>query len=116
MRNLKNLLLGTALVLSGVLSASNNNDIAKEAASLAVTEEIGNLLQDPSFDVENEISAVVTIAVNNEGQMVVLSVDCESKQICSYIKGRLNYKSLPGDVAFYEKKFKVPVKITPDEA
>lgn len=114
MRNLKNFLLAATLVFSGVLSASNNDENKNEAAALAVSQEIGNLLQKPHFDVDSEFNAVVTIAVNEDRQMVVLSVDCNSKQICSYIKSRLNYQALPSDVAFNEKKFKIPVKVTPE--
>jgi hypothetical protein len=114
MKKLKILLLATALVFSGTLFANNDNK-ENEAAYLAVSEEIGELLDNPGFDVDDEINAVVTIAVNNDRQMVVLRVDCESKQICSYIKSRLNYKTLPKDIAFNEKKFKVPVKVTPEK-
>ena len=114
MRNLKTLLLVATLAFSSVLSASTNDE-AKEAQSSMITTEIGKLLKNPSFDVENEITASVTITLNKNNEMVVLSVDSKDGYFDNYIKNRLNYQELPVTLTTGTKTFKVPVRVTPEK-
>ena len=61
---------------------------------LEPNKEIGELLKAPGFEVESDIQAYVTFVVNKNNEVVVLSVDCETKKICKYIKSRLNYQKI----------------------
>ena len=124
MRNVKTLLLAVLLVSSTALFASANTELMlsastteelKEAESLMISEEIGKLLVKPNFNVKQEISATVTITLNKNNELVVLSVDCKSREICGFIKNRLNYQQLPSNLTSTTKTFKVPVRITPSE-
>jgi hypothetical protein len=114
MKRIKALLLVVALTFNSVLFASTNSEDLK-ADSAVITNEIGKLLQNPSFLIEKEIVARVTLTLNKNNEMVVLSVDSENTQIESFIKSRLNYNELPSAVSAVDKIFIVPVRFPPEE-
>jgi hypothetical protein len=109
MKQLKTLLLAVLITASSVLSASNED---KKADSVVITEEIGKLLKDPSFLVDKDIVADVTLTLNKNNEIVVLSVDSNELYVESFIKSRLNYKELPATFTSKERTFKVPVRVT----
>lgn len=109
MKRLKTLLLAVAITASGVLTASNED---KKADSVVITEEIGKLLKDPSFLVDKDITADVTLTLNKNNEIVVLSVDSNELYVENFIKSRLNYKEMPSTFSSKEKTFKVPVRVT----
>ncbi|PTM07748.1 MAG: hypothetical protein DA407_09955 [Bacteroidetes bacterium] len=112
MKQLKTLLLAVAITASGVLSASNED---KKADSVIITDEIGKLLKDPSFLVDKDIVANVTLTLNKNNEMVVLSVDSNELYVENFIKSRLNYKELPTSFSSVEKTFNIPVRVTAKE-
>lgn len=109
MKQLKTLLLAVLITASSVLSASNED---KKADSVVITEEIGKLLKDPSFLVDKDIVADVTLTLNKNNEIVVLSVDSNELYVENFIKSRLNYKELPATFTSKERTFKVPVRVT----
>ena len=109
MRTLKMLVLVVAIALSSVLSASTNPIEKAEPAS--ITETVGELLKNPEFQLNKEVHAMVTVFINENDEMVVLSVNTDSKALENYIKGRLNYKKLSKEAIGSKKSFKIPVKI-----
>lgn len=111
MRTIKAFLLVVALTFSSVLFASTTSEDLK-ADSAVITNEIGKLLKNPSFLVEKEIVAHVTLTLNKNNEMVVLSVDSKNKQIKDFIKSRINYNELPKKVDTEGQIFVVPVRIT----
>ncbi|MEZ4795877.1 MAG: hypothetical protein R2785_01800 [Flavobacteriaceae bacterium] len=112
MKKLKTLLLVVAITVSGVLSASS---VEKKDDSVVITDEIGKLLKNPSFFVDKDIVADVTITLNKNNEMVVLSVDSNEQYVNDFIKSRLNYKELPATFTSKERTFKVPVRVTVKE-
>lgn len=114
MRQLKTLLLVATIAFSSVVSASTDLDDKRKESATIITEEIGKLLQNPSFIVDEEFVANVTITLNKNNEMVVLSVDAEDVYVQNYIKGRLNYKVVPA-LKTGQKTFKVPIRVTPGE-
>jgi hypothetical protein len=112
MKQLKTLLLAVLITASSVLSASNED---KKADSVVITEEIGKLLKDPSFLVDKDIVADVTLILNKNNEIVVLSVDSNELYVENFIKSRLNYKELPATFISKERTFKVPVRVTAKE-
>lgn len=112
MKQLKTLLLAVLITASSVLSASNED---KKADSVVITEEIGKLLKDPSFLVDKDIVADVTLILNKNNEIVVLSVDSNELYVENFIKSRLNYKELPATFTSKERTFKVPVRVTAKE-
>jgi len=114
MKTIKSFLLIAAIAFSSVLSASTNPDPAKtatKAESAVITQEVGKLLKNPTFLVDHDIYADVTITINKNNELVVLSVDSEDRIVEGFIKGRLNYQALPDAVKSGERTFIVPVKI-----
>jgi hypothetical protein len=109
MKNLKMLVLVVALAFSSVLSASTNPIEKVEPASISKT--VQKLLKNPSFQLKENVSAMVEVLINQDNEMVVLSVDTNSKLVEHYIKRRLNYKKLPKETIVDSKKFKIPVTI-----
>ncbi|MBT8252588.1 MAG: hypothetical protein HKN00_07450 [Flavobacteriaceae bacterium] len=113
MKTIKSFLLVAVIAVSSVLSASTNPDEAttKKAEAAVVTQEVGKLLQNPTFLVDHDMYANVTITINKNNELVVLSVDSDDKIIEGFIKGRLNYHALPKALKNKERTFIVPVKI-----
>lgn len=109
MRTIKTLLLVAVVAFSSALYAS---DKPTKDTSNAISEEIGKLLKDPSFTVEDDVFANVKVLFNEDNEIVVLSVDSETKGIDGYIKSRLNYKELSNEVNNKNRYYIVPVRIT----
>ena len=112
MKQLKTLLLAVLITASSVLSASNED---KKPDSGVITVAIGKLLKDPSFLVDKDIVADVTLILNKNNELVVLSVDSNELYVENFIKSRLNYKELPATFTSKERTFKVPVRVTAKE-
>ena len=56
-------------------------------------------------------SAQVRFTLNNEGEIVVLSVDTDNERLESFVKGRLNYKKVEVAGAKEGEMFTIPIKI-----
>lgn len=111
MKNFKSLVLLVAIAASTVLSASTNPTKADRPVN-EITAQIGNLLENPNFKVQETITADVTFTVNDKHEIVVLSVDTDAELVESYIKSRLNYKAL--NAKTNSKPYTVPVRIVPN--
>ena len=92
MRTIKSTLMALVLLVGTTLTAANPivDKVNKDEAS----KEIAQLLDDPDFEFENGTAAIVTLIVNSEGEMVILSVSTEDRQIENYIKSRLDHQKL----------------------
>ena len=109
MKTMKTSLLIAALVLSSVLSATV---VKKENSAVTLTEEIANLLQNPGFLVEGDVTASIDIMLNKDHEIVVLSVDAPNSTIEGFIKKRLNYKSINNFYLQENKQMQVPLRFT----
>jgi len=110
---IKMLMLVVAITFSTVLSASTTELATEEPKTL--TEKIQDLLKNPSFIAEEEMHASVTLMLNKNRELVVLSIDTESDVAKNFIKSRLNYKKMDVGVSSINKTFVVPVKIELDK-
>jgi len=108
-KTIKTILLVVAIAFSSALYAK---DKPTKDTSSSISEEIGQLLKNPNFTVENDVFANVKVLFNSDNEIVVLSVDSETKGIDGYIKSRLNYKELSKDVNNKNRYYIVPVRIT----
>ena len=106
MKTFKSIVLALVLLVGTTISA--HVDTKKKPAS--ITEEIGQLLENPSFDVLQDIKAITTLMINDEGEVVVLSVDTENEMVERFVKSRLNYKKLIHKLE-KGKEYNVPIKI-----
>lgn len=111
MKTLKVLVLAVAFTFSGVLSASTEPVKKTAEKSTTICKTVSKLLESPSFDIDEELSATVFLTVNQENEIVVLSVDSDHETLESYIKNRLNYEKLEADFNGKQKTYKVPVKV-----
>jgi len=107
MKKLSVLLLAVAFGVSSVASASVNPNTVEEE----VREEVQLSLKKPSFKIEKELKADVTLMLNQENEMIVVSVDSDDKQLESFIKSRLNYKKIDLSIKKSGNFFKIPVRI-----
>jgi len=115
MKTMKTYLLVAAIAFSSVLSASTNPDKAKTAKAeqtTVITDAVEKLLENPTFFVDHEMTARVTLTINKDNEIVVLSVECEDESLEGYVKSRLNYNALPSQVKKGQKTFVIPVRIT----
>lgn len=115
MRQLKALLLAVTLTFSSVLFASANPEKPSTAESSKITVKIERFLKNPSFDVNYEMKANVTLTLNKNNELVVLSVDSDDDKIGDFIKSRLNYRKISGSYETLKGKFIVPVRVTSEE-
>ena len=109
MKTLKMLVLVVAITFSSVISA-NTNPI-KNAEPTSISKTVEKLLKNPSFQLNKDVEAIVNIFINENDEMVVVSVDTDNKIVERYIKNRLNYKKLSKESIGYYKSIKVPVKM-----
>lgn len=108
---LKMLVLALAFTLSAAVSASTDPSNTNTEEPTTVTKTVGELLKNPTIDLQYDANATVFLTINSENELVVLSVDSENENVKSFIKGRLNYKKLDENFSSKLKSFKVPVKI-----
>jgi len=113
MKTIKTLLLVVAITFSSVLSASNKPTSTDKSS--AISEEIGKLLKDPGFTVDNDVFANVKVFFNEDNEIVVLNVESKDKGVDGFIKSRLNYKSLSKEVNNKNRYYIVPVRITAEQ-
>jgi len=107
MKKVNVILVAVALFIGTLTSYATTVPVVTKSKTSV---EIGKLLENPNFKVNSEIMAFVTFVINKNNEVVVLSVDCDTKSVCKYIKSRLNYKKL-GTNLIQGKEYKVPIRI-----
>jgi hypothetical protein len=95
------LLLGTSISVAAV---------NEEKDKITTSEEIGTLLKNPSFLVDEEATINVTFVVNKKNEIVILLVDTKDQLLESFIKSRLNYEKLQNSLSV-GKEYKVSIRI-----
>ena len=98
-----------ALVLLGSSTAFAAIDPAN-AETTTTNVEMTKLLKNPGFIVDHEMEANVLFTVNEDNEIVVLSVETEDSQVETYIKERLNLHKLKSDLES-GKQYVLPVRI-----
>lgn len=109
MKALKMLVLIVAITFSSAVSA--NTEPIEETKPNTVSKSVGELLKNPEFQLNEDVNAIVNIFINEEDEIVVLSVDTDNEVVEKYIKNRLNYQKLSKEAIGYNKSYKVPVKM-----
>jgi len=106
MRTIKSTIIALVLLVGTTLTAAN--PIVDEVNKDEVSQEIAQLLDDPDFEFENGTAASVTLMVNSEGELIVLSVSTENRQIEGYIKSRLDHQKLENTLDI-GKTYELPI-------
>lgn len=108
MKKLNVMLLAVAFAIS---SFANANTEPKNTTTTELSKEIKQLLKKPSFKIDAQEMAYVTFTLNEDKEIVVLSVDSESKAVENFIKSRLNYQKVNSTLGKDIKFYKLPVKV-----
>jgi hypothetical protein len=106
MKTLKTTLVALSLLfVTSAFANGIDNTNSPEKASL----EISALLNNPDFLVVETETVAVEFVLNKNKEVVVLSVDCDSSEICAFISDRLNRKVLESKLE-QGKVYTLPVK------
>ena len=110
MRKFSLVLVAAMLLFSGNLVA---NDATKADPTGELTSQIGDLLDNNSFVLEDtDLTAKVKFTLNEDGQIVVLHVDTKDSVLEAFVKARLNYQKVNFDGFREGRMYTVPVRIT----
>ena len=111
MRKLSLVFVAAMLLVTGNILA---NDSVKVDPTKKLSTQIGELLEDNYLVTSDDVSltAQVRFTLNNEGEIVVLSVDTANERLESFVKGRLNYQKVEITGASEGQMFTVPIRIT----
>ncbi|MDX1463014.1 MAG: hypothetical protein R3359_08155, partial [Marinirhabdus sp.] len=75
----------------------------------AAAKEITTLLEDPTFLVLENRTVEVEFVLNKNKEVVILSIDCDDANVCTFISERLNHKVLESALE-QGKVYTLPVK------
>lgn len=111
MKSIKILLVAVFIVFSNTISANEKTPGDDKVKVSVISKQIQRLLENPSFPVEQNFMVKIKLTVNNENEIVVLSVDTkgDKETIGAFVKSRLNYKKLANKME--KKVYIVPVKM-----
>ncbi|GMN09473.1 hypothetical protein MTsPCn9_00710 [Croceitalea sp. MTPC9] len=91
MRKISLVLVAALLLTAGNVLA---NDYKPENPAKKLTTQIHKMLEDNTFNEKNDLTADIRFIINENSEMVVLSVYTTNKALENFVKGRLNYKKV----------------------
>lgn len=105
--------LAAAVLLSTNAFAADSPAV-KGPEGKKIAKKIGDLLDNNNIVLEEnqEISASVKFMVNENGEIVVLSVRTGDEVVESFVKARLNYQEISVEGLERGKTYEVPVRFT----
>ncbi|MDG1572350.1 hypothetical protein OZ410_08485 [Robiginitalea sp. M366] len=118
MKKVPVILAAAALMLTANAFATEGKTKAKsneaEAPKTEIAAEIGQMLKDHRFVLEDnqELEASVRFVVNEDNQLVVLSVRTQDDRVESYLKAKLNYQDVSEAGLEKGKTYEVPIRFT----
>lgn len=107
---MKKLFLLLAITVSTTIFANNSRpaDVVKSE----IRTEIIKLLGNANFKIsKNEVTANVEFMINNKGEVIVLTVDTKNSDVETYVKRKLNYRTITNKVIVKGKIYKMPLKL-----
>jgi hypothetical protein len=107
MKKLSVILLAFVLLIGTGISAAT---VELKKDKKTVSQEIGMLLQDANIDLEADVNAYVTFMINEESEIVVLTIDTDDEMIERFIKSRLNYHKLQNEL-ISGQEYAVPIRL-----
>jgi hypothetical protein len=111
MKKLSAILIAFVLLMGTTAFAASNSEATFKSS---VAQEIENLLKKHDLNLDQDVRANVTFIVNNENEIVVLSIDTDDKSIERFVKSRLNYVKLESNIT-HGKEFTVPLKLLSED-
>lgn len=106
--------MAAALLFSVSALATEGRKANKETPKSTICAEIGHLLKDNKIVLEgqDELSAWVSFTVNEEREIVVLTVRTDSEMVERFIKAKLNYQSVGNTGLLPGSTYEVPIRFT----
>ena len=110
MRKFKTITVALALFVTMGAFATEGEKGTKEKS---LSGQIYEMLKDNQFNVDyKELSAEVRFIVNENGELIVLSVETEDEVLDGFVKNRLNYKKVQLENVAPGRVYQLPVRIT----
>ncbi len=113
MKKVSVLLVAVLFLSVGSVFANNGKKgEAKPSKNLKLSEQIATLLNQNQFT-ENDLgyTAEILFMLNNDNEIIVLSVDTDKTNLDGFIKNKLNYKKVALKEHEAGKKYTIKVKI-----
>lgn len=110
MRKSSLFLVAAMLLFAGSIFA---NDVKSEDnPRKKLSTQIAELLRDNSIVVQGEEVATVLFTLNEEKEIVVLSVKTDSGKLEQFVKGRLNYQKVTLEDYREGRTYSLPVRVS----
>ena len=112
MKKLKSILsiLAICAVTIGA-SYSNTKNLPSKKSNNIRTEIISILGTEVPFTIDETSTAKIVFTVNDENEVLVVSVDSENKEFSNYVKSRLHKRKLDSDSLKARTLYTVPIQI-----
>lgn len=106
---MKKLFLLLAITVSTTLFA--NNSRPAEVVKSEIRTEIIKLLGNANFKINQVETAEVEFMINSKGEVIVLTVDTDNSDVETFVKNKLNYRSITNKFIVKGKVYKMPLKL-----
>ncbi len=112
MRKLSYVMVAAMLLTAGSVFANNNPKVKSEPTK-SLSDQIGAILEDNNFNVNDQGAlAQVLFTLNSEKEIVVLNVETNGNTALEgFIKNRLNYQQVDFDNYVAGKNYIVKVRV-----
>jgi hypothetical protein len=110
MRRISLVFLSAVFLATSSLSAASPEPVSE--ASKKISTHIAKLLKNNSLTAKEDLTAMVMITINEDSEIVVISVETGDKNLEQVLKSRLNYEKVDLDPQFSGKLYRVPVRVT----
>ena len=110
MKNLKSIITILAISISTVFSASATEKNPSKTKELR-TEIISILGDKISVELKKPSTAKISFMINNQNEIVIISVDSDIYELNAIIKGKLNYKKIQVRGTEKGEIYKIPLRI-----
>ncbi|WP_158973712.1 hypothetical protein [Cellulophaga sp. L1A9] len=110
MKKLSLVFVSALLLLTGSVLANDKKKSEEPKNNLST--QIATLLSNSSLIVEDDLTANVLFTLNEDREIVVLSVTTNSKAVEQFVKAKLNYQKVSLEDYREGRTYTVPVRIT----
>ena len=111
MKNLKTIITVIAIGLSTIFSVAATENNPTNINKVLRTELVSLLGDKIPLKIDKSYSAEITFIVNNENEVIVISVDSKLSGFNKYAKSKLNYKKIKIKNIKKGEIYRMPIKI-----
>ena len=111
MRNLKTIITIIAISLATTFSTTAGEKKPSKVTKKLRTEIVSMLGDQIQMELKNVKTAKISFMVNNQNEVIVVSVSSKAKDFNSFVKHQLNYKKINIDGVKKGVVYNLPVKI-----